>query len=192
MHGQCHVRHFQSHKQTAQAPTCTCSSQLAPTFQQKSGSLCSLRYLVMLSEALRKAACVRWGLQHQAHVCRSYLQSSQQPRLYYKAGALGKLVVEQCPLLNSIYWPSPLAFSRDTQTCVTGAAVHNYGNYSFHKHTYKVRTHCTHHIGLITNCAAKPLSPLPVQRACTASQDVSAVNAVSGSRQLKMHRALQY
>ena len=144
-----------------------------------------LKLACNVERSFAQGSMLALGLHHQAHVCRSYLQSSQQPRLYYKAGALGKLVVEQCPLLNSIYWPSPLAFSRDAQTCVTGAAVHNSGNYTFQKHMYKLRIH----IGLIRNCVTNPLSPLLVQRGCRASQDVSAVNAVSGSRQLKMHRA---
>lgn len=52
---------------------------------------------------------------------RNYSRSTCATQLYFKPGALGKLVVESCPLLMSVYKPSPVAFSGHVQTLVTSA-----------------------------------------------------------------------
>jgi hypothetical protein len=70
-----------------------------------------------------KRFCSRTSQRH--ILCRQYTRSVEQPKLYYKAGALSKLVVERCAVLNRAYCPCPWAFSRDFQTCVTGASTIN-------------------------------------------------------------------
>lgn len=60
------------------------------------------------------------------------MQSVAQPKLYYKAGALSKLVVEQCTALTSNYYPAPLAFSGNAQTITTGASIQALDDVSDH------------------------------------------------------------
>jgi hypothetical protein len=55
-----------------------------------------------------------------ARNCRRYSQSVSQAKLYVRRGALGKLLLEQCPTLHRPYWPAPLAFSAHLQTVLTG------------------------------------------------------------------------